>query len=138
MKDFTHAVTTLGLALVIGCAAMSPSSLAEEKRAVMDEGGVQRIEVAAGNYWFRPDHIIVKANAPVVLVVSKQTAIVPHTFVIHAPEAGIDIDLRLSSKGQGVYFTPTKPGTYPFYCSKKGIFGNHRAKGMEGVLEVVE
>lgn len=138
MKDLTRVIATLGLALISGCATMPPADLPETKRAVTDKEGVQRVEVVAGSYWFRPDHIIVKANTPVVLVVRKESTVVPHTFVIHAPEAGISIDTSLSSEPKTINFTPKKPGTYEYYCSESGIFGNHRAKGMEGVLEVTK
>ncbi len=138
MKDLTRVIAALGLALISGCATTPPSDLPETTRAVMDKEGVQRVEVVAGSYWFRPDHIIVKTNAPVLLVVRKQSTVVPHTFVLHAPEAGISIDMSLSSEPKSVTFTPTRPGTYEYYCSESGLFGNHRAKGMEGVLEVTK
>lgn len=98
---------------------------------------MQRADVVAGTYWFRPDHLIVKANEPVLLTIKKQTTIIPHSFVIHAPEAGIDVDVPLRTEPTNVEFTPTRPGTYVFYCDEHGLFGAHRAKGMTGVLEVV-
>jgi plastocyanin len=105
----------------------------------MDKDGVQRVEVLGGDYFFKPSHIVVKVNQPVELVVRKDGRIVPHSLVIDAPEAGIKVNVSLSHDPQTIAFTPTKTGSYPFYCDKKPWFlASHREKGMEGVLEVVE
>ncbi|MHC1698093.1 MAG: cupredoxin domain-containing protein [Geobacteraceae bacterium] len=108
-------------------------------RAAIDEDGVQRVEVVGGGYFYKPDHIVVKVKVPVELKVSKEGGIIPHDFVIDAPDAGIAVKESLSGEPKVVRFTPTKVGKYPFYCSKKPpFFKSHRDKGMEGVLEVVE
>ena len=108
-------------------------------KAVVDTDGVQKADVVAGEYFFNPDHIIVKANIPVELKVRKEPGIVPHDFVLKAPEAGIDVLESLGTEPKVIRFTPAKPGKYTFYCDKKLIFSkSHREKGMEGILEVVE
>lgn len=108
-------------------------------RAVVGSDGVQRVEVLAGSYFFKPDHIVVRANIPVELRIRKEPEIIPHSFVINAPEAGLDVHESLSSDPKVIKFIPLKAGTYPFYCDKKLLFfESHRAKGMEGVLEVTE
>jgi plastocyanin domain-containing protein len=105
----------------------------------MDKEGVQRVEILGGDYYFKPSHIVVKVNQPVELLVRKDGWFVPHDFVIDAPEAGIKVNESLSQDPKTIAFTPTKVGTYPFYCDKKALFmASHRKKGMEGVLEVVE
>jgi plastocyanin domain-containing protein len=107
--------------------------------ATIGDDGVQRVEIVGGGYFFKPDHIVVKVNVPVELKISKEGGIIPHDFVIDAPDAGIALKESLSSEAKVVRFTPTKVGKYPFYCSKKPpFFKSHRDKGMEGVLEVVE
>jgi len=107
--------------------------------APIDLDGVQRIEVLAGEYFFNPDYIIVKVNIPVEIKIKKDPSIVPHSFVIKAPDAGLDINESLSSEPKVIKFTPTKVGKYPFYCDKKFLFfKSHREKGMEGVIEVIE
>ena len=107
--------------------------------ATIDSDGVQRIEVLAGEYFFNPDHIIVKVNVPVEVRIRKEPGIVPHDFVLRAPEAGMDILESLSSEPKAVRFTPAKTGTYQFFCDKKLIFSkSHREKGMEGTMEVRE
>jgi plastocyanin len=105
----------------------------------MDKDGVQRVEILGGNYFFKPGHIVVKVNQPVEMLVRKDGWFVPHSFVIDAPEAGIKVKESLSQVPKTIAFTPTKVGSYPFYCDKKPPFmTSHRKKGMEGVLEVVE
>lgn len=137
MKDSMRFATVLGVTLMAGCATTPPSYLQETEHAWTDSHGVQRADVVAGNFWFRPDHIIVKANEPVMLIVKKRSTVIPHSFVIHAPEAGINVDVPLSPEPTNIEFTPTRPGRYTFYCDEQGLFESHRAKGMEGVLEVV-
>lgn len=108
-------------------------------RATIDKDGVQRVEVLGGDYFFKPDHIIVKMNVPVEMKVSKEGGVVPHNIVINAPEAGIDIKESLGKEPNVIKFTPKKAGTYPFSCDKKLLFfKSHRDKGMKGILEVVE
>ncbi|HSA78783.1 MAG TPA: quinol oxidase [Nitrospirota bacterium] len=116
----------------------------KEKRVVatVDTDGVQRVEVTGGEYYFDPNYIVVRVNVPVELKVKSakdSSWLVPHSIVVKAPDAGIDFKEGLSSEPSSVKFTPTKVGKYPLYCDKKSPFGkSHRAKGMEGVIEVVE
>jgi len=103
-----------------------------------DADGVQRIRVTSGSYFFKPERIVVKANVPVELLASRESGITPHNLVITAQEAGVVVDEELATEPKKISFTATKPGRYPFYCSKKLPFmAGHREKGMEGVLEVV-
>lgn len=106
---------------------------------MIDADGKQRVRIIGGSYFFKPNHIIVKANVPVELAVSREPGIVPHSLVIKAPEAGIAIDESLNTDPKVLSFTPTVVGEYPFYCKNKLLFfESHREKGMEGVLEVVQ
>jgi plastocyanin domain-containing protein len=107
--------------------------------ATVNSEGVQHVEIVGGGYFFNPNRVVVKVNVPVVLKLKKESGVVPHNFVIKAPEAGMDIDISLETEPTVVKFIPTKPGKYPFYCSKKLLFfESHRDKGMNGILEVVE
>ncbi len=133
--------------VVWGCAIFAGQTPADEKikketvfRAAMGDDGVQHADILGGGYFFTPNHIVVKVNVPVELKVRKESGIVPHNIVIKAPEAGIDFDVSLSDEPKTIRFTPTKTGTYPFYCSKKKFFffTSHRDEGMEGVLEVTD
>jgi plastocyanin domain-containing protein len=121
---------TLGASIAI---AQEPASPVKP-----DADGVQRITLTSGSYFFKPGRIVVKANVPVELLASRESGITPHNLVIQAREAGVMVDQELASDAKKIVFTATKPGKYPFYCSKKLPFmAGHREKGMEGVLEVV-
>lgn len=133
-----NTITGFGLLALIGCATTPSSNLPTNLEARADSHGTQEVDLVAGSYWFRPSHIVVKANVPVKLTVHKQGRFVPHSFVLHAPQAGMAVDVPLKAEPRTVRFTPTRAGVYPFYCDKSGVFGNHRGKGMQGVLEVVE
>ncbi len=105
--------------------------------ATTSTDGVQRIEILGGDYFYDPDHIIVKANVPVEITIKKDSRIVPHNITIEAPDAEIEVSESLRTKPKVIRFTPTKPGKYAFYCTKRLLFfKSHREKGMEGVLEV--
>lgn len=121
------------------CQAASQPPADETYRAFTAPDGIQHVSIVGGNYFFRPNHVIVRVNVPVEFGVTLEKGIVPHTLVIDAPEAGIQVDEKLSSEVKKIRFTPTATGQYPFYCKNKLLFlKSHRAKGMKGVLEVVE
>lgn len=107
--------------------------------ASLDPDGVQRLEVSGGEYYFDPNHLVVKVNTPVELKISKVGNFVPHNVIAKAPEAGIDFKIDLKKDSQTIRFTPTRTGKFPIYCDKQLLwFSDHREKGMEGMIEVVE
>ncbi len=119
------------------CCANGWAAERKEFHAVAGPDGVQRVEVLGGSYFFDPNYIVVKVNVPVELKIRKESGITPHDFVLHAPEAGMDIRADLTTEPQVVRFTPTRTGEYPFYCDKKLLmFESHREKGMSGTLVV--
>ena len=129
----------LGIAGYNACRAdaLPPGETVYE--ATLSADGVQRVRIESGSYFFKPNRVVVHVNAPVELAVSTGGGLVPHTFVIQSPEAGITVDESLSSEAKIIRFTPTAIGKYPFYCrSRLLFFKSHREDGMEGVLEVVE
>ncbi|HEF5788255.1 quinol oxidase [Burkholderia multivorans] len=106
-------------------------------RVPIDPDGVQRVTIVGGSYFFRPNHVIVTAQAPVELTVSAEPGIVPHSFRIDAPQAGIDVRTELATTPRTFRFTPTQPGRFAYYCTHRlPLFGSHRTRGMEGVLDV--
>ncbi|NTV14900.1 MAG: quinol oxidase [Desulfobulbaceae bacterium] len=110
-------------------------------RAVAPLGGdgVQRLEITGGEYYFTPNYLVLKVNTPVELKIKKVGGYIPHNLIVKAPEAGIDFKLDLQNDFQNIRFTPTKTGKFPMYCDKSLLwFANHREKGMEGLIEVVE
>ncbi|WP_179404274.1 quinol oxidase [Burkholderia guangdongensis] len=106
-------------------------------RAAVDADGVQRVAIVGGSYFFRPKHVIVKANVPVELTVTQEPGMIPHSFEINAPQAGIAVHTELSTTPRTLRFTPTEPGRFAYYCTHRLLFfKSHRERGMEGVLEV--
>jgi plastocyanin len=139
-------ISTLGFLLVVlaaGCqSAGEQKPLAQElgKAQVLkvDQDGVQRVTVLAGSYFFRPNHIIVKADTPVEILASREAGLAPHDLVIQAPDGATLVQQDLATEPRKIAFTPRKPGKYPMYCSKKPpLMASHRERGMEGMLEVV-
>jgi plastocyanin domain-containing protein len=125
--------------ILLLCVAYSGGAERKVFTASIDKTGVQRVEILGGSYFFDPNYIIVKVNVPVELKIRKESGITPHSFVLQAPEAGMNINVDLGTDAALVAFTPTKIGTYPFYCDKKLPFmASHKERGMEGVLEVRE
>lgn len=146
MKTFAKSLFSgIGLVLVLTAPVFGQGDPKTDPKAVkkivatVDQDGVQRVAIIGGGYFYNPNYVVVKVNVPVELSVTKESGMTPHDFVIKAPEAGIDVSIKsLDAKPQVVKFTPTKTGKYPFICSKKFLWINHKDKGMEGVLEVTE
>nr|WP_175012710.1 quinol oxidase [Burkholderia lata] len=106
-------------------------------RVPVDADGVQRVAIVGGSYFFRPNHVIVRAHAPVELTVSAEPGLVPHSFEIDAPQAGIAVHTELGTTPKTFRFTPTQPGRFAYYCTHRLLFfRSHRERGMEGVLDV--
>lgn len=128
------------LLILVGASLMSRAWSAgktEAYTATVDKSGVQKIEMVAGEYYFKPNYVIVKVNKPAEITIKQEPGFASHSIVLHAPDAGIDFDVDLGADAKTIKFTPTKAGKYPFYCDK-GLIEKHRSKGMEGVLEVTE
>ena len=100
--------------------------------------GMQRATIILDSYSYTPNHLIVQAGKPVELLLTSITTITPHNFLLKDAAAGLSIERDVGSgRTVTVQFTPTKPGTYTFYCDKKLLFfPSHQEKGMEGILEV--
>ena len=136
------AMIVAAAALAAGCQSTpehQPAAAPQEKQvAKTDNDGVQRVQVVAGSYFFKPNHIVVKANVPVELTARKEPGMAPHDLVIKAPEAGLSVQEDLATEPKKIAFTATRPGKYEIYCSKKPPIGqSHRERGMVGTLEVV-
>ncbi len=122
------------LALSQPAAAATVYQLSE---AILGDDGVQRIEVLADSYSFRPNYLVVKAGVPLELTLRRQTLLVPHDFILALPPDNIHIEQEISREGTILRLTPSTPGQYPFHCGKKLLFfESHRDQGMAGMLEV--
>ena len=124
------------LALLI----LSPAASGSDTPYTVNIGpdGIQRVDMLAGSYFFKPNYISVKAKVPVEITIRKEPGLTPHRFVLKAPEGGMNISEGLSTSPKVIRFTPLKPGKYEFYCDEKlPLEKMHRDKGMKGILEVV-
>ena len=125
--------------LLLGSIGLGQETAQNKFVAVIGADGVQKVEITGGSYYFNPNDIVVKVNVPVELVVKKEGS-TPHGILLKAPEAGIDFDVTLGKEPKTIKFTPTKVGTYPFWCPKRAPLSSksHKDHGMTGVLEVVD
>jgi plastocyanin len=144
MSRFLHHVQRRGL--VLTAALVTSLTLAQEKPAAppppvtveVGADGVQRASITLDSYSFTPAHLIVQAGKSVELTLTSVTTLTPHDFILKEPAAGLSVAQEVGPRETAkVIFTPTKPGTYVFYCDKKlPFFPSHREQGMEGRLEV--
>ncbi|MBH0181377.1 MAG: quinol oxidase [Nitrospira sp.] len=103
-------------------------------RVPVGSNGVQRVSVILDSYTFRPSHVIVEAGKPVEVTLTSGTMLTPHNFIIDALSVKEEVG---AGKTVVLTFTPTQPGTFPFYCDKRlWPLPSHREKGMEGILNV--
>ena len=127
--------------LICALAGLSAADEPVEKvfTATTGPDGIQKVSVTAGEYYFDPNHIIVKVNVPVELSVKKEGGIAPHDIDMHSPEAGMEFHESLEKEPKTITFTPTKTGQYPFSCTKRFLFfRSHADRGMRGTIEVIE
>lgn len=126
------------LILTAGPSLAAEPAADDTVEATIGADGKQHVQIVGGGYFFKPSHVVVKAGVPVELSLSRESGIVPHTFVLKIPESGVQIDESLGTEPKLVEFTPKDAGRYAFYCRNKLLFfKSHRDRGMEGVLEVV-
>lgn len=87
----------------------------------------QVLSIEAGNIFFKPKSFTVKVNQPVTVNFTNKGS---HTFTID--ELGVNSKLQEASGS--FTFTPTKTGSFTFYCSVPG----HRQAGQFGIITVTE
>ncbi|AOI80092.1 hypothetical protein [Burkholderia sp. NRF60-BP8] len=127
----------LGLAAFLAGTTLARAEGDPPVRVPVDADGVQRVAIVGGSYFFRPNHVIVRAHVPVELTVSAEPGVVPHSFEIDAPQAGIAVRTELGTTPRTFRFTPLQPGRFAYYCTHRLLFfRSHRERGMEGVLDV--
>jgi hypothetical protein len=132
------------LVLLLAGAAAVPAIAGEGQAtaapvvATMDADGVQRATLTLDSYSYSPRDLSVEVNRPVELTLVSVSDFAPHNLVLDDPASGLDIRQDVGSgKTVQLRFTPTRVGKFAFFCDKKAPFmASHRAKGMEGTLEV--
>jgi plastocyanin domain-containing protein len=134
----TLSLIAMSIGLVVGQCAFAAETADDATTATLGADGVQRITLTLRNYSYTPSHVIVQVGKPVELTLIKDSGFTPHDLVIDDPASGLSVHASASgSEPRTVVFTPERVGSFAFYCSKKAPFmASHRAKGMEGVLEV--
>lgn len=138
MNDKLQALALALVLVVPPVQAADQAANATPVTATLDADGVQRATVTVDSYSFSPSHLIVTAGKPVELTLVSITSFVPHDLVIDDPAAGFAAHQDVGA-GETVKlnFTAPNAGSFAFYCDKNPpLMKSHRAKGMEGVLEV--
>lgn len=136
MKRWGVVISALAVAAIVaGCGGSA------------SKGPATTVEVKAEAMTWATKEIKLTKNQPVKLVLNNQDS-VTHDFVIDKIPAKVEhsegadhghsakkADLHVAAEAgkQGtVEFTPTKPGTYTYYCTEPG----HKEAGMTGTLIV--
>ena len=107
-------------ALLIGSAAGTVRLLAAETG--------RKVSVAASRFEFTPDKVTAKVGEPLTFVLTSFDRI--HGFKM--PEFGIRADI-IPDQETRVTITPTKPGSFTFFCD---VFCGDGHEDMEGVLVI--
>ena len=131
-------IATLCFWGVVGCMAPRADTASSEPSTITTKG-VQQIHIEGGSYFFKPNYLVVKVNVPVELMIKVEGGLIPHNFVINAPEMSVSVEESLSTDIKTIRFTPKALGKITFYCSHGLPFTkSHREKGMEGIIEIVK
>lgn len=100
-----------------------------DKDVQMVEGAnVKTITVEAGSFYYKPAVMTVKKGETVKIVMTSKDMM--HDFNID--ELGVKLPITKSGESNSVEFTPTKTGTFEYYCS----VGQHRKNGQVGKITV--
>ncbi len=136
------AILLVGMLALSGCAqqAAAPAEDTSKKVVLSDENPateVQEISLSAVIGTFTPNQITVKKGVPVKISITAKEidpkfADKGHGFAIK--EFGIDEKIQLGET-KVVEFTPTKTGSFVFYCS---LYCGEGHMGQTGILHVVE
>jgi len=131
----------LGLAVAVGHWSFSDglyAQTAESSLPAAQESVGQQVFINMESYAYTPSEVVVEAGKPVTLILSNQSFLVPHNFLLDDPSGLRLVDADISSGDtEVVTLTLTEPGIYPFYCDKQLLFfPTHREQGMEGRLIV--
>ncbi|CAD5379134.1 conserved exported hypothetical protein [Pseudomonas sp. OF001] len=126
-------LTTL---LSLDAAATEPRGVLLPTSEVAD--GMQRVAIVGGSYFFRPEHIVVKAGQGLELAVRMEPGIIPHRFVLETASGKSLADVSIGETAK-VLRLDLPAGKYLFHCPNRLLFfKSHRERGMAGVLEVRE
>ena len=128
----------VGFVLLVILGGTMSSVFAEELLVQQEGSNSEAIVINMESYVFSPSTITAKLGQPITLIVTNQSFLVPHNFLLDNPHGTRVLEADVSSgESQSHVLTLTEPGTYPFYCDKQlFFFPTHREEGMEGRLIV--
>ncbi|MBI5135456.1 cupredoxin domain-containing protein [Candidatus Uhrbacteria bacterium] len=119
MMKFTISGASAGTAVDVGVNAGTTTDVLAGAAATLT------LSMDSGNFFYKPDNFKAKVNQPVTVNFINSGF---HTFTIDA----LGVNQTITGTTGSVTFTPTKKGTFEFYCA----IGNHKAMGMKGTLVV--
>ena len=122
----------VGLALLALLLAGCSGGGAAANKPATTSGGAQDLTIKGlDTLKFDPATLTVKSGAPVHLTLTNTGALV-HDWVIDDLDGKKVAVEAAGGKSAAIDFTPSKAGSYPFYCSQPG----HTEAGMKGTLTV--
>lgn len=134
-----HVLRSLYSFVIILSMMDHPCAAAQESKENMQETEISRtITLQMESYTFTPQVVQIDLGQSVQFLLKNESFLVPHNFLLDSPDGerllAVNVD---SGEQENVFFRPTQPGRYIFYCDKQLLFfPNHREEGMEGVLIV--
>ena len=111
--------------------AVTGTEAVEETSLIPTQGeeSPDTITISGSEFSYEPATISAKVGQTITIAYTN-TGKYPHDFVID--ELGVKSQVIKSGETDTFSFTPTKAGTFSFYCS----LPNHREKGMAGTIVV--
>lgn len=101
---------------------------ASDSAMVTTVDGVTTVNLEAGSFYFKPNEIRVKKGDKVKIIMTSKDMM--HDFYID--ELNVKLPITKAGETNTVEFTPTKTGTFEYYCS----VGQHRKNGQVGKIIV--
>ncbi len=126
-------VVALGVLLFLPRESRAPEVTPTAKRATTNDvpmppaSAIRELTLESGKIFFNPKKLVVKKGEPVRLTITNAGR---HTFTIDE----LGINEKLDGPTKVLEFTPTKSGSFQYYCAIPG----HRQAGQEGTLVVEE
>lgn len=108
--------------------ATDAGTMANDVTLVQDEQMQKSAEMEAGAFYYKPDTLTAQVGKPVKFTLKSVDMM--HDFNID--ELGVKSPIVKAGESYVIEFTPTKAGTFEFYCS----VGQHRSKGQIGKITV--
>lgn len=138
MRSSTSMGWCIAFAVATVCAASTAGSDETADRAAVGADGVQRVAIVGGSYFFRPDHVVVRAGQPLEFSLRMESGVIPHRFVLESADGKVVVDVSLAQEVKTIRLT-LAAGRYTFHCPNRLLFlASHRERGMAGVLEAGE